>query len=73
MKEIRQKTIGYILAGFGFVAGLAWNDAVKSLIDYVFPLPGDVLVFKLVYAFVITLLVVLAGTYLLRLSENGKK
>ncbi|OGZ46639.1 MAG: hypothetical protein A3J54_01220 [Candidatus Ryanbacteria bacterium RIFCSPHIGHO2_02_FULL_45_13b] len=70
MKEIRQKTLGYILAGFGFVAGLAWNDAIKSLIDYLYPAPGDILFSKFVYAFAVTVLVVFAGTYVLRVFEK---
>lgn len=70
MNEIRQKTLGYILAGFGFVAGLAWNDAIKSLIDYLYPLPGDVLFSKFLYAFVVTVIVVLMGTYALRIFEK---
>ena len=35
-KEIKEKTIGYILAAFGLVAGLAWNEAIKSFIDQFF-------------------------------------
>lgn len=70
MKEIRQKTLGYILAGFGFVAGLAWNDAVKSLIDYIYPAPGDVLFSKFLYACIVTILLVLLGTYVLDTSKK---
>lgn len=70
MKEIRQKTLGYILAGFGFVAGLAWNDAIKSLIDYWYPAPEDILFSKFMYAFAVTALVVFAGTYILRVFEK---
>ena len=36
-QEVRQKTRDFILAAFGFVAGLAWNEAVKALIEEVFP------------------------------------
>jgi hypothetical protein len=31
--KVREQTVNYILAAFGFVAGLAWNEAIKSLID----------------------------------------
>ncbi|HLD34421.1 MAG TPA: DUF5654 family protein, partial [Patescibacteria group bacterium] len=31
-QEIRNKVAGYIVAAFGLVAGLAWNDAIKALI-----------------------------------------
>lgn len=70
MKDLQEKTFRYILAGFGFVAGLAWNDAIKALIDYIFPRPGYVLFSKFVYAFLITALAVLAGIYLMRVFKN---
>ena len=61
---------GYILAGFGFVSGLAWNDAIKSLIDYWYPLPGDELFSKFLYAFVVTVIVVIVGTYVVRIANK---
>ncbi len=73
MHEIRQKTFGYILAGFGFVAGLAWNDAIKSFIDYLFPAPSDVLLSKFVYAFAVTLIAVFMGMYFLNGSDKETK
>jgi len=30
-EEVRKKTIGYIVAALGLVAGLAWNDAIKTI------------------------------------------
>ncbi len=36
-KEVRERTLGYLLAGFGVVAGIAWNDAIRFLIDTLFP------------------------------------
>ena len=71
MKEIREKTLGYILAGFGFVAGLAWNDAIKSSIDYLYPASADALFSKFLYAFTVTVVAVLIGTYAFR--GLGKK
>ena len=35
-KKVTEKMFGYILTAFGLVAGLAWNDAIKSLIEYFF-------------------------------------
>ena len=65
-KEVKDKTIGYLLAAFGFVAGLAWNEAIKSAIDQFFPnLSGGVLI-KFVYAALVTVVVVLASVYLLK-------
>lgn len=68
--EVRQQTVGYILAGFGVVAGLAWNDAVKALIEYVFPLGQNTLLAKFIYAFLVTILVVVATVYLMRLTKS---
>lgn len=54
---IKKKMFSYIAAGFGLVAGLAWNDAVKLLIDYFIPTIGSGIIAKLVYAFIITIVV----------------
>lgn len=66
--EAKNKTIGYILAGFSLVAGLAWNDAIKSLIEDVFTLGRDSVWAKFIYAIAITFLVVLVSAYLTRLT-----
>ncbi|MEK7107362.1 MAG: DUF5654 family protein, partial [Patescibacteria group bacterium] len=59
--------------GFGFVAGLAWNDAIKELIQYMFPLATDTLAAKFIYAGLITVVVVIIITYLEKLLNNEKK
>ena len=35
-KNFIDKTLVYFLAGLGFVAALAWNDAVQSLFGVIF-------------------------------------
>lgn len=72
-REIRQRTIGYIVAAFGLVAGLAWNDAVKTLIENLFPLGRGTLLAKFIYAISMTLVVVVISVYLIRFSEKEKK
>src|SRR3990167_6335210 len=37
-REVKQRITGYIVAALGLVAGLAWNDAIRALIEYVFPM-----------------------------------
>ena len=37
-REVRAQVVGYVIAALGVIAGLAWNDAVKSLIEHFFPL-----------------------------------
>lgn len=74
-KEIRARTIGYMVAAFGLVAGLAWNEAIKALIDSLFPLSKDSLPAKFIYAIIITIVVVIVSIYLVKFSEksDGKK
>jgi len=66
----KEKTIGYILTAFGLIAGLAWNDAIKSLIEYIFPLSPNTLLLKFIYAILITLVVVLMSNYLIKLTKK---
>lgn len=69
-KEIRRQIFIYVGAGLGLVAGLAWNEAIKSLIDYLFPLSKNTLLAKFSYALIITLIVVLVSIYLSRLFKK---
>ncbi len=62
-KEYFARASQYILAAFGLVAGLAWNDAIKALIDYLFPQDKSTLWAKFIYAVLITALVVIITKY----------
>ncbi|MES2216258.1 MAG: DUF5654 family protein [Patescibacteria group bacterium] len=62
-REIRSRTIGYIVGAFGLVAGLAWNDAVKSAIDNFYKVDGGGIGIRFIYAIVITLVVVIVSYY----------
>lgn len=68
--EVRERTLGYVIGAFGLVAGLAWNDAIKALIEYLFPLQETTLSAKIIYAVVITLVVVISSIYLNRLFKK---
>ena len=72
-KEVRERTLGFITAGLGLVAGLAWNDAIKALIEYLFPLDKNGLLVKFLYAVVITLVVVFLSVYLVRWLKKEEK
>jgi len=72
-KEINKKVLGYITAGFGLVAGLAWNEAIKSLIEYLFPLNRDTMTAKFVYAFLITIILVIISIYLARILNDEEE
>lgn len=72
-KEIQQKTIGYILTAFGLVAGLAWNEAIKSLIEYLMPMNAGTILAKLIYALVMTALVVVVSLVFMRIFGKATK
>lgn len=74
--EIGNKVNQYIGAGFGLVAGLAWNDAIKSLIVFIFPNEGSGSLWaKFAYAFLMTLVVVFFSLYVSRIlkKDEGEK
>jgi len=65
--EIKQKVGTYILAGLGLIVSLAWNEAVKSLIEKYFPLAGgDGAFAKVLYALILTAVVVVISLYIIR-------
>lgn len=72
-REVKEKLITYLGAAFGFVAGLAWNDAIKALIDYLFPLDRGGLIAKFVYAFLVTLVLVMVTLILQRLLRKKEE
>lgn len=71
-REVRSQTIGYIIPAFGLVAGLAWNEAIKSVIDKFFS-DGQSIGAKFIYAIVITLVIVVLSMYLMRMKEKGQE
>ncbi len=73
-RELRLRTLGYITGGLGLVAGLAWNEAIRALIDYWLPLGGrDGVMAKFWYAALITAIVVFFGVYLARWLDRHYK
>lgn len=72
-REIREKTLGYVITSFGLVAGLAWNEVIKAFIDQFFPQPGNGLKAKFLYALIMTAFVVAISVYLAKLFKIDKK
>ena len=68
-KEVREKMVTLILAGFGLVAALAWNDAIQALFNVLFPKSGG-LIGKFLYAVLITVIVVIISLQLKKVSEE---
>ncbi len=65
--------MGYVVGALGLTAGLAWNEAIKALIEYLFPLSKNNLVAKFIYASIITLVVVVISVYLVKLFDRKEK
>ena len=72
-REAKQRMFSYILAAFGLVAGLAWNEAITSLIEYIFPLSKNTLLLKFIYAMLMTLVLVFISIYLAKLFKAEKR
>ncbi len=70
--EIVQKTTELATAGFGFVAALAWNDAIQSLVVQIFGEQSRILA-KFIYAIILTAAVVLITTQLGRMAARLKE
>ena len=71
-EELRSKILTFVGGAFGLVAGLAWNDAVKELILYLYPAATDTVMAKFVYAILITIIVVIIITYLERVFKSDE-
>ena len=69
-RAVISKSTGFILAGLGFVVGLAWNDAVQTLVKTIFPQEAGTLIAKFVYAFIITVVLVFVS---LRFEKKENK
>ncbi|MBX4181294.1 DUF5654 family protein [Candidatus Parcubacteria bacterium] len=72
-KEIKSRTVGYIGAALGLVAGLAWNEAITAMIEKLFPLSKDTVTVKFIYAGLVTAAVVILITQLERFVNKPSK
>lgn len=71
-KVVREKIVEFMSAAFALVAALAWNEAIKALIDTFIPETNGVMA-KLIYAVLITVLVALVLYFLERSKSEEKK
>lgn len=69
---LEKQSVNYVLAAFGLVAGLAWNEAIKSLIDAVFVINRNSITVKFIYAIAVTIVVVVITYYMNRLLAKSK-
>jgi formate/nitrite transporter FocA (FNT family) len=68
-KEFKEKTLTLILGGFGLVAALAWNEAIKTLFETLLP-KSSALIGKFIYAITVTGIVVFVSYLLKKVSEE---
>jgi hypothetical protein len=68
-REFKEKTVTLILGGFGLVAALAWNEAIKTLFETLFPKKSE-LIGKFIYAAIVTAIVVVSSIQFKKISEK---
>jgi len=71
-REVKDKTFNFVITAFGLVAGLAWNEAIQSLINSFFTIDKNSVWAKFIYAAVMTLVLVLMTIYLAKIFGRGK-
>ncbi|MAG44484.1 hypothetical protein CL633_01185 [bacterium] len=71
--KFNTKLLKYITAGFSVAAGFAWKDAIEDLIDYFFPQTKQGILAKIIYAFVLTLILVVVSLYLSKILHKKRK
>lgn len=71
-RELKEKTITLILGGFGLAAALAWNEAIKTLFETLFPKKSE-LVGKFIYAIIVTFIVVLVSLQFRKITKTSEK
>lgn len=72
-REVKERTVGYIVSALSLVVALTWNDAIKSTIEYIFPLSSGTIGAKLIYAVLTTLFIVTITVYIVRFFGKEEK
>lgn len=70
-KEFSIKLSTLVIAAFGLVAALAWNEAMQSIFHRYYEETNG-LTAKIVYAFVVTCIAVLVTLWLSRYASKNK-
>ena len=71
-RELIEQMLSLSTAGFGLVAALAWNEAIKGFVEqYVQPyFPNTAIYYKFFYAVLVTMFAVLITYYLSQISSK---
>lgn len=70
--EVLDKMSDLATAGFGLVAAMAWNDAIKALFTAIFPVSGTIIA-QFIYAITVTVVIVIVTIRLGKLTDVAKK
>jgi hypothetical protein len=70
-KQVYFQTATLINSAFALVAALAWNEAIKAIIDRYVP-TGSALYSKLIYAVILTIIIVLVSMKLTKIINEFK-
>lgn len=57
--EVSVKTTHYFIAGIALVTAMSWNGAIKDVINEYFPMPRENVIANFIYAFCMTLFLIL--------------
>jgi Flp pilus assembly pilin Flp len=69
--EVTDKLAALVTAGFGLVAALAWNDAIKAIFKSIFGEQGS-LAAMIFYAVLVTLIAVFMTIWVGRAAAKAK-
>lgn len=70
-REVAAQILNLATSSLGLVAALAWNDAVQSIFRQYFP-AGNGVAAKLIYAIIVSVLIVIITINLTKLSQLAK-
>lgn len=68
-EQVIETMSGLITSAFGLIAALAWNDAIKAVIEQFFPAAKGA-TGMVIYAVVITIIAVMAAVWIGRIATK---
>lgn len=71
-QEIIERLATLLTSAFGLIAALAWNEAIKAIFAHFYGTPSK-LIPMLLYAIVVTIIVVIVTIWISRLAKMTKK
>lgn len=60
-----------MVGALGVVAGLAWNDAIKALIEFLFPLAKNTIIAQFIYAMIISVIVIIISVIITKAAKRA--